>query len=267
VAKRFQKIARAGRTAYAVADFPRDLLIRLVECPDLPLRSGPAETIKAGNSALVVRAMLPMHGAMTPVAYKRVLRKSALKQATQAMGRNRTLRTFFAGHRLLQRGVSTARPLVVIVPSRFDLAAPTWIATEWIAGENVATWSQRASRSDNAAAIALGNLLGRMHAAGVAHRDLKSQNLMLSGTTSGQLAASVIDLDGAALLGAALRFRRWKDLARLAADAASWRNVRRSTLLRFVKAYIAAAGIEIDRKLAWRRIAAHVLARQSRRAA
>lgn len=317
MAARFQKITRRGWTAYAVADFPRDLLIRLVECPDLPLRSGPAETIKAGNTALVVRASLPMHAGMTSVAYKRIRRKTALKKLTQAITRNRTLRTFLMGHRFLQHGIETARPLAVIVPSRFDVAAPSWLATEWVDGETVADAATRlpqlapsAQKSfADAAAIALGTLLGKMHAAGITHRDLKSQNLMLrsavaSPRVAGAVAhanapvrdlrsqprdeatpyattgaycpshpadeamrAAVIDLDGAAFAGPAVSLRRWKDLARLAADAESWPVVRHTTRMRFLVAYLNAAGSKDDPKSAWRRVSACVTARQQRRAA
>ncbi len=303
---RFQKITRRGWTAYAVADFPRDLLIRLVECPDLPLRSGPAETIKAGNTALVVRASLPMHAGMTSVAYKRIRRKTVLKKLTQAITRNRTLRTFLIGHRFLQHGIETARPLAVIIPSRFDVAAPSWLATEWVGGETVANFAERITQlapsaqksAADAAAIALGTLLGKMHAAGITHRDLKSQNLMLRiALTSPRVAgaaananapvreprnryeeeantcvttgaafpshpamtAAVIDLDGAAFAGPAVSLRRWKDLARLAADAESWPVVCHTTRMRFLVAYLHAAGLKVDSKSAWRCVRGYVM--------
>lgn len=272
---RFQKITRGGWTAYAVAEFPRDLLIRLVECPDLPLRSGPAETIKAGNTALVVRASLPMHAGMASVAYKRIRRKTVLKKLTQAISRNRTLRTFLMGHRFLQHGIDTARPLAVIVPSRFDVASPSWLATEWVDGETVASFAARIAQlapsarksAADAAAIALGTLLGKIHAARITHRDLKSQNLMLRRTADGETRAAVIDLDGASFAGPAMSLRRWKDLARLAADAERWPVLRHSTRMRFLKAYLHAAGLKDDRKSAWRRVSCHVAARQRRRAA
>lgn len=272
---RFQKITRRGTTAYAVADFPRDLLIRLAECPDLPLRSGPAETIKAGNTALVVRASLPMHAGMTSVAYKRIRRKTALKKLTQAITRNRTLRTFLMGHRFVQHGIETAQPLAVIVPSRFDVAAPSWLATEWLDGETVADAATRLEQLSpsaqksiaDAAAVSLGALLGKMHAAGITHRDLKSQNLMLKREADSETRAAVIDLEGAAVAGPAVSLRRWRDLARLAADAESWPIVSQTTRMRFLAAYLNAARLKDDSKSAWRRVSGFVTARQRRRAA
>jgi tRNA A-37 threonylcarbamoyl transferase component Bud32 len=274
VPSRFQKISRGGWTAYAVAEFPRDLLIRLAECPDLPLRTGPAETIKAGNTSLVVRASLPMHAGMTSVAYKLIRRKTVLKKLTQAITRNRTLRTFLMGHRFLQHGIATARPLAVIVPSRFDVASPSWLATEWVEGETVASFAERVAQltpsarktAADTAAIALGTLLGKMHAAGITHRDLKSHNLMLRRGIDGEIRAAVIDLDGAAFAGRAVSLRRWKDVARLTADAESW-PVSHATRMRFLNAYLRDAGLRDEPKSAWRRVRGYVTTRQRRRAA
>lgn len=277
VAEALQKLRRGGRTGYAVADLPRDLLIRLVECPELPLRMGPAQTIKAGNSALVVRANLPVAGRLASVAYKRVRRKTWLKQLTQAVGPNRTLRTFLIGNQLLALGISTARPLAVITPSRFDLAAPTWLATEWLEGaEDLAAFAERFRRlpprsrlaTASAVAAAVGELLGRMHAAGVTHRDLKPQNLMVRrNVASGSAEAFLVDLDGVGFPGRASAATRWRNLSRLAIGERGWRDFGPATQRRFLQAYLQAADLRADWKAAWRGIAAAAEARAARRRA
>jgi len=277
VSARFQTLSRAGRAGYAVADFPRDLLIRLVECPELPLRMGPAETVKAGNSALVVRAEIPLAGRLVSVAYKRVCRKTWLKRLTQAVGPNRTLRTFRNGHRLLDLGIPTARPLAVITPARFDLTAPTWIATEWLDGsEDLAAFARKCRRVPPndahlraiSAAAAVGGLLGRMHHAGVTHRDLKPQNLMARhDATSGTTEAFVIDLDGIGFPSSISEAARWKNLSRLAIGEDGWRLFGPATRRRFLIAYLTAAGMNLTWKAAWRQLATATMVRRSRRAA
>jgi tRNA A-37 threonylcarbamoyl transferase component Bud32 len=274
---RLQKFSRGGWTIYAASELPRDLLIRLAECPELPLRMGPAETIKAGGSALVVRACLPLGNSMRAVAYKRVLRKNLLKQITQALGENRTFRAFLAGQRLLMLGVATARPLAVIVPSRFDLHSPSWLATEWLDGaEELARFAARLRHrstgreapSADAAAVAVGTLLGRMHAAGIAHRDLKPQNIMLRFEGRSHLAkAYLVDLDGIRFVRRIGERVRWRNLARLAIGENRWAELRLTTRYRFLVAYLAAAGTAGDVKSAWRRLAAATAARHAKRRA
>ena len=273
----FQTLARSGRTGYAVTDLPRDLLIRLVECPELPLRMGPAETIKVDTSVLVLRATLPFGGQIGSIAYKRVCRPNWLKQATQSLGPNRTLRVFRTGHRLLTLGIATARPLAVIVPSRFNPSAPSWLATEWLEDSaNLAAFAERcrrlphAERSRRAAAVAVavGSLLGRMHAAGIAHRDLKPHNIMVRfDLTTGQASAALVDLDGVRFGRAVREERCWKNLSRLTIGEEGWRDLEQSHRWRFLRSYLTAAGLSVEPKVAWRRLTDVTQARQARRAA
>jgi tRNA A-37 threonylcarbamoyl transferase component Bud32 len=184
---------------------------------------------------------------MTSVAFKRVRRKTLLKRLTQALGPNRTLRTFRAGHRLLAAGVATARPLAVIVPSRWDLAAPSWIVTEWLDGaRDLAQFSPRTSGEASAAAAAVGKLLGRMHAAGWAHRDLKPQNLLVRFTTGNDEAqAFVIDLDGARFVRRVPERIRWKNLARMLDARDGW-LADSDIQERILQSYLESGGPSID---------------------
>ena len=269
-----QTVSRGSRTVYAAAELPRDQLLRLVEYPELPLNRGPAEIIKAGNSALVVRTELALGPLMKSIMYKRVTRKTWVKQVTQSLGVNRTLRTFLVGHKLLERGVPTARPLAVIVPGRFQLGEPSYLATEWLTGaENldacVRSKHTGQSRSIRAIANATGELLGKLHAAGAAHRDLKSQNLMVryaAQTATADLFA--VDLDGVSFPAQLTDSIRWRNLSRLAVCEQGWKRFGPATRLRVLQAYLTAAGrSRAEWKREWRGIAAATAVRQERRAA
>ncbi|HUG90224.1 MAG TPA: lipopolysaccharide kinase InaA family protein [Planctomycetaceae bacterium] len=291
------RLVRAQRIGYADRDFPRDCLIRLIDFPDLLLRTGMRETIKAGRSALVVRAEVPIAGRMQAVAYKRVRRRTWLKTLTSFAQPNRALRAWRLGDELLARGIATPRPLAVIVPRWFAFRRESWLATEWLegackltafldgearrtefhsvrdAGPRDAGDASGVGRTGSpsygegqggrtgspsyggscrsrilAAAGCVGRLLGRMHAAGIAHRDLKASNLLL-GTAGGELRAWVIDLDGAAVQPRVSSGRRLRNLARLVVGLAGRREVTHTARLRFLRSYLNAAG---DSPAAWK---------------
>lgn len=265
-----QKLKRNGRIAYAIADFPRDLLLRLTACPDLPLRMGPAETIKAGNSALVLRAKLPSQQGMVSVAYKRVIRKTSLKRISQVFGHNPTLRSFRMSNRLIELGIPTAKPLAVILPSRLKIHEPSWLITEWIDGaQTLANFAMtqhgRSSLADNSAgrivAAAVGDLMGRIHANCISHRDLKPQNVLVR--SNAQTAeAFLIDLDGAQDRSWISDNIRWKNLSRL---AVSLLPLDRDVAYTFLTAYLKSADASIDWKYAWRQLELATTQRRSRR--
>ena len=265
-------MARAGRIGCAVEEFPRNCLIRLVDYPDLLLRTGMRETIKAGRSALVVRAEVPAAGRMLSIAYKRIRRRTWLKTLTSFLPPQRALRTWQMGHALLARGVETPRPLAVIVPRWFSWRRESWLATEWLAGgENLTAFLDRLGSCSgtslslrtsarpgvpqtlHAAAESVGDLIGRMHAAGIAHRDLKASNLLLS-AAAGELRAWVIDLDGVSLKSQVSAARRARNLARLALGLAHRPEITNTVRLRFLRRYLPASEGGESWKACWRRV-------------
>ncbi len=276
----FQTHSYHGRTGLAVADLSHDVLVRLVERPEFPLRGDPVTPIKDGDGVLVVKANLDLKTGSVPIAYKRVHRTTLLKRLTQTVGPIRARQAFRAGHRLLEHGIATARPLAVVMPSRFDTTAPTWLAAEWVNDAvDLATYFSRNRQGDSSSgqreeaarvAVAVGRLIGRMHAAGFAHRDLKPQNLMVRcGRRPEDVEVIAIDLDGVRRVGRISTQRRWKNLSRLAIGdrGRGWPGLDRAVQGRFLAAYLDAAKFPLPFREAWRNLAAVTAARHARRAA
>lgn len=257
-AQRGYRLSRAGRIGYASPEFPRDCLIRLLEFPELPFRTSTRETIKVEQTTLLVCAHLPIDGRMVPVAYKRVRRRNWLKRLTAALRGNRARRAWRLAQRMERLGIATATPLAAIIP-RWELRQPdSFLMTAWVEHScNLDLRLQAANESPlstgraRTAARSLGNLLGRMHAARISHRDLKASNVLLQETAT-DASARIIDLDGAAVRLYLSRRRRGRDLARLMLDLERFPIVSRSQRLRFLKAYLAAGAPRWNWKSAWR---------------
>lgn len=268
----YRLVRRAG-VGHAAPDFPRDLLIRLIDYPEMPPAMNAREVVKAGRTALVVRVKIPLGERMTSVAWKRVLPRSLGKRAANVFRPSGALRTWRLGHALLERGIATARPLAIVVPPRRRFGAPTYIAAEWVAGSrNLGEFAaslegdsrQTRRRRVAAVACALGTLLGRMHAAGVSHRDLKAGNLLVT-ESGGAATPSIIDLDGAALSRRVSFRRRVKNLSRLAESADALGCATLSDRLRFLKAWIEASTEATAWKKTWKRIAKLTARRHARK--
>ena len=237
-------------SGWAAADLPAGLLVRLVAADDCP--DPAAAVMKRGNTALVLRTDAvpagPGLAGAPAVCWKRVRRKTLLKRLATAVRTRRTVLTFAHAARLRAAGVATPRPLACTAPPRSHVCRPAWLLTEWVDGtEDLAALRRRLLAGDPAAAAraagrvaaAVGALLGRLHAAGASHRDLKPNNVLVRSAPGGPVAAWVIDLDAVTFPPVLTGLRRRRDLARLARDLPEAPRLARG---RFLRAYAAAAG-------------------------
>jgi tRNA A-37 threonylcarbamoyl transferase component Bud32 len=270
-APRVLRLKRARNAGHAAVGISRDTLIRLIDFPELPLRIHTRDTIKAGRTALLVRGEFPIGGRMVSVAYKRIERRNGWKVLSAWLFGNRTLKTFRMGRTLLRLGIPTAAPLLAVVPRWYRPGNASYLACEWLSqGRNLTQYASRLSelsprtsqRRLHAAATALGELLGKLHVHRISHRDLKAGNLLLVDKPS-SVEAYVIDLDGARRYVWLPRFRRLRDVSRLALAMLSYAAVTNATRLRFLLAYRHRLGKQPGGwKADWRRLDALVEGRR-----
>ena len=271
------RLVRPNGIGYSVAGFSHACLVRLIDYPALPLQTNTQETIKAGGTALIVRTEFSMEERNVSVAYKRVRRRNWLKVLTAFVRTNRTLRAWRLGHLFLKHGITTARPLAVIVPRAHQIRGDSFLITEWIEESlnlhHYLEWLGEVDPRDQSCKLKslaekLGDLLGRMHRCGISHRDLKPSNLLVVDREEG-ISVYVIDLDGAGVSIRVTRKRRLRDLARLAVGLKDFGLIRNSLRLRFLKAYQFGSDAPLDNwKECMRRLVVsseHLRARRQRR--
>ncbi len=164
------------------------------------------------------------------------------RRLSRALGISRAMREMELSQYLSSRGVPTPTVLAAKCADGVE-----WLATRAVApAESADQWHEAALQRGDAdalravrqATIALGRVIGQMHAAGVVHWDLHCGNVLVcDGQTGGELI--VIDLHR----GRRQRFSRRvmaANLAQLLHDRYDFTT--RSDRLRFLKEYLAASG-------------------------
>lgn len=265
----FYRLREDGAAANAVRDLPADQLQRLLADPCEPLVNGLHRPYKLAHRSVVVEGRLPLGGAATRVAYKRVRAKNWWKALLFCFRRSPALEAWYFGHALLLRGIATARPLAVIERRWFGLRGESYLATQWIDGAvnlHVYAWrlakrppSERQRRTRQTAA-ALGRLVGRMHGWRVSHRDMKACNVLVVERPDG-VDCSLIDADSVRIGRRLPGWLQALNLARLAVSLVAHPWVSNGDRLRFWRAYLSELSRGDSRwrrddwKPLWRRVA------------
>jgi tRNA A-37 threonylcarbamoyl transferase component Bud32 len=268
-------VATPSGTACGSRRVPEAELRRVLQDPDDLLWRYADRPVKISHESLIVEAELPLCDGGVRAAYKRYRPRNWWKALVGLVGPSRAFRDFRRAAALLARHVATAPPLLACRPRGWRRATG-YLATEWILGaENLHIYGWRLAgrpaperlRAVARVAESLGHLVGRMHAAGIAHRDLKAANLLVVEGPQG-VAAYVVDPGGVRLAARLSPARRAADLVRLAVGLAAHPWVPRTAPCRFLRAYAAEFPRgQIAWKTVWRAVAARArgLVRRKRR--
>jgi tRNA A-37 threonylcarbamoyl transferase component Bud32 len=236
-------VPACSATAHGATALGESYLIRLLKDPAEELQCHLGRPVKLSHESVVVRARWTVGKEVADAALKQYRPRNWWKTFC-GLFRCRALRGWHRAKMLLARDIATPRPIAVC-RARIWSSPTSYLATEWIAGaKNLHRYgwglAQRPAcerfRRARQCAESLGSLIGRMHAAGVSHRDLKGANLLV--VERGECVATwLVDLDGVKLrrrLGPKLRAA---NLARLAAGLEAHPWVTRTIFCRFLRAY------------------------------
>jgi tRNA A-37 threonylcarbamoyl transferase component Bud32 len=234
------------------------LLLRdIVANPGNLVQAAACRPVKISRESLVVQQTWRVGGRSMLVAVKRYGPRTYGKALAAIFRPAKATENWRKAEFLRARDIATPRPLLACQPRGWTTSGTSYLVTQWIEGaENLHLFGWQIATRPLAVRLrvaarcaeALGRLLGRIHAAGATHRDLKAANLLVV-EEGGDLLTYLVDLDGLQA-GKNVNFkRRARDLARLAAGLAAHPWVTRSIGRRFLRAYLEESSPE---GIAWR---------------
>ena len=153
---------------------------------------------------------------------------------------SRAKRVWKAGNSCYMRGIGAALPLAYLERRRFRVLRESFLLTAAVAGDELSQILARERGNVYSKRVLIRQLahqLRRMHDRGVAHRDLKGENIIAQEPGNAHHEFFIVDFDGVVCRPVSRRVRV-KNLARLARAVAVKVPLTSTDRLRFVKSYL-----------------------------
>lgn len=191
----------------------REVLEAFLPCPEGFLRGG--TVFKPGSRGFAVMAVIA--GRACFIKHYRCLGWSyRLRNAFRA---SRAARTWEVSHRLLALGVPVPAPLFCVEERRSRLLGDAYLVTEFVAGsfDLLEYWGRANASAREAVLRRCAEVLGKMHAAGCCHGDLKWHNVLVR-VNDESLEIVLVDVDAACCRPRVSRRQAEADLRRFVSD-------------------------------------------------
>jgi len=209
-----QGTSRPGlRILLTPGDANREVLQAFLPSPQGFLREG--RVFKPGSRGFAVMAEI----AGRPCFVKHYRCLGWTYRVRNAFRTSRAIRTWEVSHHMLARGVPVPVPLFCIEERQFRLLGDAYLVTEFIDGglDLQQYWEHATAPAREAVLRRCAEVLGRMHAAGCCHGDLKWNNVLVRGG-DGYPEIVLVDVDAACCRVRLNRRRAAADLRRFVSD-------------------------------------------------
>ncbi|MCI0680946.1 MAG: lipopolysaccharide kinase InaA family protein [Gemmataceae bacterium] len=265
----FRRLDAPHVTGHAVTDLDGELAANLLTDPDAPFGRSDAAVLKDSATSTVVEFTAPVNGRPTRLVYKRFAVKKSSTPLSSLVRKPPALRSWQQGQGFRERGLPTARPLLVLHRRRHGLFYEGYLLTEKldhaqhlhdVLDDLVKLPSDVRRRRLRGRIHLVGQAVRDLHHRQLSHRDLKANNILLEtagGDTGGAgQNRSAIPQPGPSLMpqtmhgawfldlvGVSVHQRltwrcRVRDLARLNASFHERPELSRTDRLRFLRTYL-----------------------------
>ena len=251
------KFALAGSRAATLTFTTADWQTALSD-PAVLLDESTGELVKRSASGTVLRRRLRVGPHELDVYVKRPRRKRPWKVLIDCFRPARPMRAFALGHELLNRRLLTALPLACLERRVGGVLLDSILVTETVDGNKLTpflnTWLARPAKGDvpltgsqqhhlaQQVLWQMGRMLQRLHDHNYAHRDLKSNNLIVRWSPGQNAELVVLDLDGLKRQIRVSARRRFQGLMRLNVSLLESPVVNHAGRLRMLLGYLRRPG-------------------------
>jgi tRNA A-37 threonylcarbamoyl transferase component Bud32 len=234
--RHFYRVRGPGATGFAVREVDAATAAAFRLDPDAPFAGDAGDVLKASRSATVGLVTIGTAAGRRPMVYKRFRVTHRTDYVTALFRPPPALRSWTNGHALIDRGLPTPRPWLVLHRRRFGLSGVGYLLCDLVpdARHLHDALHGLGARQKRRLIDVLARWVRLLHERGVSHRDLKAANILITPVGECQF----IDLVGVRTRRRVPGRVRVRDLARLNASFVASPNLSRADRLRFLRTYL-----------------------------
>lgn len=238
--RNFRRVDGPIARGHAIKDLDDGVLQRFLADPDFPFREPGTIMLKDSETSTVAEVVIPTSTGPRRLIYKRFRLKKRLAAPANRVRISAALRSWQMGHALIDRGLPTPRPWLVLHHRGWMGPREGYLLCEIVEDSlDVREFLDNLPRHGKWKAIAnLARTLCQFHDSGLTHRDLKAANLLVTRDPEGSAHFHLIDLVGVRIVDRVPMAVRARNLSRLNVSFLKHQKFTMTDCLRFLRAYL-----------------------------